>query len=113
MSNAKFGNWQRPCWVHELTSLSIHELRVFAEQKRRHGFLPLTSLSAIGTGGQPNGCRSVAHSVNGGNGRLNACGFFAIDFCYDKLNNYDGRALNRKTCIDNWRMRLLMLAKGN
>ena len=59
------------------------------------------------------GCRSVALSVNGDNGRLNACGFFAIDFCYDKLNNYDGRALNRKTCIDNWRMRLLMLAKEN
>ena len=59
------------------------------------------------------GCRSVAHSVNGDNDRLNACGFFAIDFCYDKLNNYDGRALNRKTCIDNWRMRLLMLAKEN
>ena len=43
----KLGNGQRPCWVHELTSLSIRALRVFAEQKRRHGFLPLTSLAEI------------------------------------------------------------------
>ena len=33
--------------VQKLASLPIFELRVFAEQKRRHGFLPLTSLSAI------------------------------------------------------------------
>ena len=35
--------------VQKLASVPIFELRVFAEQKRRHGFLPLTSLSAIGT----------------------------------------------------------------
>ena len=33
------GNGQRPCWVHELTSLSIHELRVFAEQKLGSDFV--------------------------------------------------------------------------
>ena len=30
--------------------MPIFELRVFAEQKRRQGFLPLTSVSACGTG---------------------------------------------------------------
>ncbi len=34
--------------------MPIFELRVFAEQKRRQGFLPLTSVSAIGTG-----CQSI------------------------------------------------------
>ena len=36
--------------AQKLASVPIFELRVFAEQKRRHGFLPLTSLSASGTG---------------------------------------------------------------
>ena len=31
--------------VQKLASLPIFELRVFAEQKRRQGFLPLTSLA--------------------------------------------------------------------
>jgi len=34
--------------VQKLASVPIFELRVFAEQKRRQGFLPLTSLSACG-----------------------------------------------------------------
>ena len=52
--------------------MPIFELRVFAEQKRRQGFLPLTSVSACGTGwatkNPPSGfldATSVAHSVNG------------------------------------------------
>ena len=33
------GNGQRQCWVHELTSLSIRALRVFAEQKLGMAFV--------------------------------------------------------------------------
>ena len=58
--------------VQKLASVPIFELRVFAEQKRRHGFLPLTSVSACGTGwaskNPPSGfldATSVALSVNG------------------------------------------------
>ena len=57
--------------VQKLASVPIFELRVFAEQKRRQGFLPLTSVSACGTGwASKNPCgfldaTSVAHSVNG------------------------------------------------
>ena len=45
--------------VQQCTSLYIAELRVFAEQKRRQGFLPLTSVSAIGTGWQPKVAREL------------------------------------------------------
>ena len=34
--------------VQKWATVPIFELRVFAEQKRRQGFLPLTSLSACG-----------------------------------------------------------------